>query len=164
MVWPLSPAWQADMRLRPGGWPPQSAQTQWPAPWPCSDLGIDGLCLQMSCASCRVDTLLMSNSQIRGSIVVSISACHAEGPGSIPGRGVAARPVLELWAPSAAVVLQTVRRAPAKHRAAEWPGCRPPPGGPRLDAHGHRCICRPWFWRMPRVTAANIRQLVSAVV
>ena len=26
--------------------------------------------------------------QIRGSIVVSISACHAEGPGSIPGRGV----------------------------------------------------------------------------
>ena len=87
MVWPLSPAWQADMRLRPGGWPPQSAQTQWPAPWPCSDLGIDGLCLQMSCASCRVDTLLMSNSQIRGSIVVSISACHAEGPGSIPGRG-----------------------------------------------------------------------------
>ena len=26
--------------------------------------------------------------QIRCSIVVSISACHAEGPGSIPGRGV----------------------------------------------------------------------------
>ena len=26
--------------------------------------------------------------QIRGSIVVSISACHAEDPGSIPGRGV----------------------------------------------------------------------------
>ena len=25
---------------------------------------------------------------IRGSIVVSISACHAEDPGSIPGRGV----------------------------------------------------------------------------
>ena len=25
--------------------------------------------------------------QIRGSIVVSISACHAEDPGSIPGRG-----------------------------------------------------------------------------
>ena len=24
----------------------------------------------------------------RGSIVVSISACHAEDPGSIPGRGV----------------------------------------------------------------------------
>ena len=30
---------------------------------------------------CRAD-------QIRGSIVVSISACHAEAPGSIPGRGV----------------------------------------------------------------------------
>ena len=28
------------------------------------------------------------NYQIRGSIVVSISACHAEDPGSIPGRGV----------------------------------------------------------------------------
>ena len=26
--------------------------------------------------------------QIRESIVVSISACHAEDPGSIPGRGV----------------------------------------------------------------------------
>ena len=26
--------------------------------------------------------------QIRGRIVVSISACHAEDPGSIPGRGV----------------------------------------------------------------------------
>ena len=25
--------------------------------------------------------------QVRGSIVVSISACHAEDPGSIPGRG-----------------------------------------------------------------------------
>ena len=27
------------------------------------------------------------SSQIRDSIVVSISACHAENPGSIPGRG-----------------------------------------------------------------------------
>ena len=27
--------------------------------------------------------------QVRGSIVVSISACHAEDPGSIPGRGAA---------------------------------------------------------------------------
>jgi len=26
--------------------------------------------------------------RIRDSIVVSISACHAEDPGSIPGRGV----------------------------------------------------------------------------
>ncbi len=26
--------------------------------------------------------------QIRDSIVVSISACHADDPGSIPGRGV----------------------------------------------------------------------------
>ena len=29
--------------------------------------------------------------QIRGSIVVSISACHAEDPGSIPGGGVSAK-------------------------------------------------------------------------
>ena len=27
------------------------------------------------------------HNHIRGSIVVSISACHAEDPGSIPGRG-----------------------------------------------------------------------------
>ena len=27
-------------------------------------------------------------SEVRGSIVVSISACHAEDPGSIPGRGI----------------------------------------------------------------------------
>ena len=32
----------------------------------------------------------MLHNQIRGSIVVSISACHAEDPGSIPGRGVSA--------------------------------------------------------------------------
>ena len=31
--------------------------------------------------------LLESKSRIRRSIVVSISACHAEDPGSIPGRG-----------------------------------------------------------------------------
>ena len=30
----------------------------------------------------------LASKQIRGSIVVSISACHAEDPGSIPGRGV----------------------------------------------------------------------------
>ena len=28
-----------------------------------------------------------SQNHLRGSIVVSISACHAEDPGSIPGRG-----------------------------------------------------------------------------
>ena len=30
---------------------------------------------------------LQRTNMIRGSIVVSISACHAEDPGSIPGRG-----------------------------------------------------------------------------
>jgi hypothetical protein len=34
------------------------------------------------------DHALWGHGQIRGSIVVSISACHAEDPGSIPGRGV----------------------------------------------------------------------------
>ena len=33
-------------------------------------------------------TLIWRMNQIRGSIVASISACHAEDPGSIPGRGV----------------------------------------------------------------------------
>ena len=35
--------------------------------------------------------LVDGNTQIRGSIVVSISACHAEDPGSIPGRGDAVK-------------------------------------------------------------------------
>ena len=35
-----------------------------------------------------VNTTGRSREQVRGSIVVSISACHAEDPGSIPGRGV----------------------------------------------------------------------------
>ena len=52
-------------------------------------------------ARCRPCALRFSRSlgalnrhscHIRGSIVVSISACHAEDPGSIPGRGV-----LPLW-------------------------------------------------------------------
>ena len=30
----------------------------------------------------------IKNATIRDSIVVSISACHADDPGSIPGRGV----------------------------------------------------------------------------
>ena len=43
--------------------------------------------------------------RIRGSIVVSISACHAEDPGSIPGRGV----YCSVWllAPSRACSLQS---------------------------------------------------------
>ena len=38
----------------------------------------------------REDTALLDQMlfELRGSIVVSISACHAEDPGSIPGRGV----------------------------------------------------------------------------
>ena len=33
-------------------------------------------------------TIMENLAAFRGSIVVSISACHAEDPGSIPGRGV----------------------------------------------------------------------------
>ena len=33
--------------------------------------------------------------EVRGSIVVSISACHAEDPGSIPGGGVLHIPAAE---------------------------------------------------------------------
>ena len=43
------------------------------------------LCLISVCAGLQLQ-------QVRGSIVVSISACHAEDPGSIPGRGVAMAP------------------------------------------------------------------------
>ena len=42
-------------------------------------------CSRLECSGMIVDS---PNHQIRGSIVVSISACHAEDPGSIPGRGV----------------------------------------------------------------------------
>ena len=41
---------------------------------------------------------------IRGSIVASISACHAEDPGSIPGRGVA-------YLHHALVLFECLRRA-----------------------------------------------------
>ena len=34
------------------------------------------------------DMVSASSHRVLGSIVVSISACHAEDPGSIPGRGV----------------------------------------------------------------------------
>ena len=36
----------------------------------------------------------MGKSQIRVSIVVSISACHADDPGSIPGRGTFGAPII----------------------------------------------------------------------
>ena len=38
--------------------------------------------------------------RVRGSVVVSISACHAEDPGSIPGRGISTHIVWRIaWAP-----------------------------------------------------------------
>ena len=69
-------------------WPAQrAAQAEWLALWPCSKLAACGPAVEVTCAASAVEDLAMSISQIRGSIVVSISACHAEGPGSIPGRG-----------------------------------------------------------------------------
>ena len=38
-----------------------------------------------------IATIAMQN-EVGGSIVVSISACHADDPGSIPGRGVYLHP------------------------------------------------------------------------
>ena len=38
-----------------------------------------------------------SREQVRGSIVVSISACHAEDPGSIPGRGATCTHPSKQW-------------------------------------------------------------------
>ena len=35
----------------------------------------------------RFELVIRTSHQLRDSIVVSISACHAEDPGSIPGRG-----------------------------------------------------------------------------
>ena len=48
--------------------------------------------------------------KFRGSIVVSISACHAEDPGSIPGRGVCQQTICDVSALSAGNAC-----APARH-------------------------------------------------
>ena len=65
-----------------------ATQVQWLAPWPCSELATCGQAVEVTCAASEDNDLAMSIAQIRGSIVVSIPACHAEDPGSIPGRGV----------------------------------------------------------------------------
>ena len=65
-----------------------ATQVQWLALWPCSELATCGQAVEVTCAASEINDLAMSISQIRGSIVVDISACHAEDPGSIPGRGV----------------------------------------------------------------------------
>ena len=56
------------------------------------------LCLvgQHAVEQVLLPTTLYAHCQIRDSIVVSISACHAEDPGSIPGRGVMPPPCLPL--------------------------------------------------------------------
>ena len=67
--------------------------------------------------------------QFRGNIVVSISACHAEDPGSIPGRGGfqalprtwACNPACLVWsivAPTAPLLLQLKSAVPNKIRSA----------------------------------------------
>jgi hypothetical protein len=48
-----------------------------------------GLIFSSILATTRIRALAeMSPAEFRDSIVVSISACHADDPGSIPGRGV----------------------------------------------------------------------------
>ena len=55
--------------------------------WLCVLAALAKVSLEISAVALLCKSLLES-SQIRGSIVVSISACHAEDLGSIPGRGV----------------------------------------------------------------------------
>ena len=51
----------------------------------CQDLGAyNVITFSEAVRQCRARSV-----RVRGSVVVSISACHAEDPGSIPGRGVA---------------------------------------------------------------------------
>ena len=62
--------------------------------------------------------------QIRGSIVVSISACHADDPGSIPGRGDSyafntwATPLLS----SQCTNMEALQMAPGDNLRLQWHG------------------------------------------
>ena len=62
------------------------------------------------------------NIQIRGSIVVSISACHADDPGSIPGRGDSY--VFNTWATcllsSQCTNMETLQMAPGDNLRLQW--------------------------------------------
>ena len=49
----------------------------------------DAYCVKAQSLWCFRQTDIQAN-EFRDSIVVSISACHADDPGSIPGRGVIA--------------------------------------------------------------------------
>ena len=48
----------------------------------------DGTKVQNICLGRHITIIVRDALLICGSIVVSISACHAEDPGSIPGRGI----------------------------------------------------------------------------
>ena len=77
----------------------------------------------------KVDSIVFAaRQQLRDSIVVSISACHAEDPGSIPGRGICcaciAAPVgmgstqtlvVDLWVPARGFVFLACWLEPRPH-------------------------------------------------
>ena len=100
----------------------------------------------------RVDSIVLAaRQQLRDSIVVSISACHAEDPGSIPGRGICcaciAAPIdvdstqtwlVELWDPARGFVLLARWLEPRPHGREH--DCvhafAPPDGGSRKQKVG----------------------------
>ena len=67
---------------------------------------------------------LSRNFEIRGSIVVSISACHADDPGSIPGRGDSY--ALNAWATcllrSQCTNMEALQMAPGDNLRLQWHG------------------------------------------
>ena len=67
---------------------------------------------------------------IRDSIVVSISACHAADPGSIPGRGICFAPAAKAW-PLTSQAKKTPRMNNLQMRCANADGSR----GRRIFVH-----------------------------
>ena len=90
----------------------------------------------------------MSYCQIRGSIVVSISACHAEDPGSIPGRGVVCAPC---WADLSAPLRRSAADCALDARHAPSGGVAGPPAALRRSrARPPRPLVHLWSRRPAR--------------
>ena len=85
--------------------------------------------------------------QIRCSIVVSISACHAEDPGSIPGGGVCP----SLWTGSGMLTLARVDCTPPRAK-------RHSPSSAAFKAVRHACLRqlgKPCLRYLPRVLSCR---------
>ena len=84
----------------------------------------------------RFRIILTEEASFRDSIVVSISACHADDPGSIPGRGVIGKRKI--------LCLNTVKSW-RKVRVAVWSSGMIPAsgaGGPGFDPRNSPSLCR----------------------